>query len=552
MNLLNGLLDRVGLVSEDEVLDILNAASPSPARPLRKMPKWKIVTTAASTAGIAAAVAAIIIFSGNGEKSDSEPVWLQASSPGIIARGNSSLPLPQNESKKESQMPVGQKKIQIVRSVLEKKPSTFEVFDSSKCFAVSQLDYATLQYEYNRLSEKYRHFNLFPAESIFDEYSEQAFEKDMKRKIEFFEQNDYDKSIISDVRLYACVAKRYSESVAGLYRLELNEDELAQLGIHLANDSVYCNIEELIEDINYNICDGNTFAPFLADFGYDTTNLPILQKRKLTIFLNGKTLGSPSNCSCDAAANEIRHDQQKVVPCTASDANGISPVRYDIYYGSNSNSTSGFINSELTQYESKLTMSVSADLPESSSADYSANPVLGKLVPVDLVIDRSHKAKNNSNYSVKKITFWFAPDEKFLSRIPERYRSSLRHELEILKSVENNLVCLEDACRSYSSPDSFFDLCRISSGAISFVNMYPNPCSGRSTVVFKISENRNIKISLHNQNGALIRRIDNLFNKEAGEYEQCIDVHDLESGTYLLAISTGHGEQIVQRLTVVK
>ncbi len=553
INMLNGLMDRVGLVSEDEVLNILNAASHSPARPSRKMPKWKIIAGAASTAGIAAAVAAIVMFSGT-DKTEAPAQIEVATAQTEFATPQTKLPPRDNtEIKKRYRLPGSHKIVQLTKSSIDTNARPSEAYDSSKCQAVSQWDYSTLRNEYTRLSEKYSHFALIPAESIVDEYSSMAFDKEMNRKIEFFEKNDYDQSTINDVRLYACVAKRYSETVAGLYRLELNESELTPLGVHLANDSVYCNIEELISDINYNVCDANSFAPFLAEIGYDTTSLPMLQKRKLTIFLNGKTLNSTGNCSCatDEKSSEIKHDQQKVVPCSANENNGISPVRYDIYYGSNSNTTSGFINSQ-TPNETKLTMSVSDEQSDAAMPDYSANPMLGKLIPVDLVFGKKHKYKNGNSLSVRKITFWYVPDEKFLSRIPERYRSGLRRELEILKSVESNMVCLEDACRSYSSPDSFFDLCRISSGAISFVNLYPNPCSGRSTVVYKTTESRNIRISLHNQNGALVRRIDNVFSEEAGEYEQCIDVHGLESGTYLLAITTGHGEQIVQRLTVVK
>jgi hypothetical protein len=59
-------------------------------------------------------------------------------------------------------------------------------------------------------------------------------------------------------------------------------------------------------------------------------------------------------------------------------------------------------------------------------------------------------------------------------------------------------------------------------------------------------------MTLHNQNGALVKRISNLYNVGEGEFEQCIDMHDLVSGTYLIAIATDRGEQVVQRLTVIK
>ncbi|MCK5742276.1 MAG: T9SS type A sorting domain-containing protein, partial [Chlorobi bacterium] len=81
----------------------------------------------------------------------------------------------------------------------------------------------------------------------------------------------------------------------------------------------------------------------------------------------------------------------------------------------------------------------------------------------------------------------------------------------------------------------------------------PNPVTGSiAKISFKITDKRNLKISIHDISGREIMILaENDFHYE-GEYSIDADLSDLPGGMYLIAITTDKGEQAVSRVIVAR
>lgn len=73
------------------------------------------------------------------------------------------------------------------------------------------------------------------------------------------------------------------------------------------------------------------------------------------------------------------------------------------------------------------------------------------------------------------------------------------------------------------------------------INIYPNPTNGISNIIFNISKNENILITLLDISGRLIETID-LGQKTMGSYTYQIDLSRYQSGIYFLRLKTSNSE----------
>jgi hypothetical protein len=88
------------------------------------------------------------------------------------------------------------------------------------------------------------------------------------------------------------------------------------------------------------------------------------------------------------------------------------------------------------------------------------------------------------------------------------------------------------------------------SGALEYMNVYPNPASGKASIKFLVTQPRKLNISLHDMKGNLLKMIRRDFDEQPGEYEIPLNLEGLASGMYMVAINSGEGEQIVFRFIV--
>jgi hypothetical protein len=80
------------------------------------------------------------------------------------------------------------------------------------------------------------------------------------------------------------------------------------------------------------------------------------------------------------------------------------------------------------------------------------------------------------------------------------------------------------------------------------VNAYPNPSTDLLNVEYSIQNSANVTISLVNMNGQIIRQI-NQGNLISGNHNAQIEVSELASGNYFLAIQAGT-QRIAQRIAI--
>ena len=72
------------------------------------------------------------------------------------------------------------------------------------------------------------------------------------------------------------------------------------------------------------------------------------------------------------------------------------------------------------------------------------------------------------------------------------------------------------------------------------VNVYPNPTNGLTNLVFNLSENDQIQVSLANVNGQQVVLID-AGQKNKGTYSYQIDLSPYPKGIYFLTLATTKG-----------
>lgn len=166
---------------------------------------------------------------------------------------------------------------------------------------------------------------------------------------------------------------------------------------------------------------------------------------------------------------------------------------------------------------------------------FEENKLLSKLIPVHI------KYMEN-----KEAIFWFIPNEEFLKSLPERYSQMVRNELFINDNIENHEVPPELACKGFPNAESIYDICRLSSGSVKILDIFPNPAKEFTTCKFLLTEPRVLKITLHDIEGKLIKEYKNT-SYPAGENEYKLDLTSLKKGFYMLALTTDKGEQVVKR-----
>lgn len=178
--------------------------------------------------------------------------------------------------------------------------------------------------------------------------------------------------------------------------------------------------------------------------------------------------------------------------------------------------------------------------------DVTKYSLLAKLVPIYIRMGAPKSVKQTTPGS--DIILWYYPTPEFLDALPEQIANRLRIELGFTTLVEEGVLHAEELKRRYCGEYNYLDVCRVKDGALSITSVVPNPASERATVKVHVTERRNFTVSLHDMFGNRVAHISNL--QLADSDEIAIDVADKPAGTYLIAITSDKGEQVVERLIV--
>ena len=138
-----------------------------------------------------------------------------------------------------------------------------------------------------------------------------------------------------------------------------------------------------------------------------------------------------------------------------------------------------------------------------------------------------------------------------MEKIPQVYAQRIQNEIDFMKKVESGTASLDDACTALKGEKSYFDLCRLSFGAIKEMFIYPNPIQNyKFTMKINLNANRQIRVELHDILGKFLLNLANYELKEGEETLQISLNSEIKPGIYLISVTTEKGEQVVQKIIV--
>lgn len=167
---------------------------------------------------------------------------------------------------------------------------------------------------------------------------------------------------------------------------------------------------------------------------------------------------------------------------------------------------------------------------------------INKLIPVKVKVPG---AKDRNGNLIKDFSFilWYKPTDLFINELPTSVKNELKPEVAVVNST--NDYCEKS---TIAGKDTYFDIWRSCSGSIENLRTYPNPATNNVNVNFKLGEARQLTISLHDLSGKHIMTFADGMYLPAGETTRSFDITNLESGMYLVVVSSDCGEHAVQRI----
>lgn len=343
--------------------------------------------------------------------------------------------------------------------------------------------------------------------------------------------------------------------IRGLRYIELSDRQLEKLGIHRTGGRYELYAEDIIlyEDNETRQCmaisrndlkmsvslSRNGFREFYAStYGGDTSEPYAVLKHRLaldTFTTSGQVIPYP-------VASSINPEVSPLI------------VTHTYYRkpGDQGRMVATFENPLLLDSSSKFNHQVfemfNVFAPDSviGCRDITKYSLLSKLIPVYIRIGKP-KVPGRKTAGCD-VLLWYYPTPRFLDALPVEIANRLRIELGFTTLVEEGVMHAEELRRRYCGEYNYMDVCRVKDGAVSITSISPNPATDRAVIKVHVTEQRNFSVSLHDMYGNLVAHLSD--RRLADSEEITIDVSDKPAGTYLVAITSDRGEQVVERLIV--
>jgi hypothetical protein len=134
------------------------------------------------------------------------------------------------------------------------------------------------------------------------------------------------------------------------------------------------------------------------------------------------------------------------------------------------------------------------------------------------------------------VILWYEPSEALFSLLPQEIADEIRKECTAIQRHEGAPSC------------KHFESCQIKTGKISTYTIFPNPCENELNLTMNTEEDRNFTISLHDISGHEVKNFGEQVWQAKGEKEYRFSLDGLNSGMYMLLVTSSMGEYIVQRI----
>lgn len=179
------------------------------------------------------------------------------------------------------------------------------------------------------------------------------------------------------------------------------------------------------------------------------------------------------------------------------------------------------------------------------SQAYQNRILMNYLVPVEIKFP--YFKSTDSSYDQISEVLWYLPTKEFVEALPERYRNVLSRELKAIEMIESGKMMPEEACKGLSGEETFFELCKLSSESVKDITVYPNPFNDNGKIKFFLLNDRIVNMTIHDVSGNYIKTLLNWEKLQKGEQIIDFDMNGLQSGIYIINISTDNSERVNKR-----
>ncbi|MGA2296365.1 MAG: T9SS type A sorting domain-containing protein [FCB group bacterium] len=332
------------------------------------------------------------------------------------------------------------------------------------------------------------------------------------------------------------------KSIAGIESLELTREELNNIGIKFENGKYTAMFQQMF-DLD-SIMKKNPKAPIavarnmLKMMGYDSTFTKGIIREKVEVDTAGTKTDAMHYNGWDI------NNPSYTLPLAVTVENySYTFNKYSENYETNHGTIMSWSDSPLLKNK---------NMDEIFSNDNGKlKPQIDRLMPVTIIMG-TKESSDSSKIRYGEISFWFYVKKEFASLLPNRYKEPILNELALIDDIENGDMKLRDACEAIKGEKSYFDLCRMSSGNINNLSVFPNPISGLTiNFKFKLNTASNITIDLYTFNGVYVKTLSSSQINSTGDQIIKLNLCEkLSDGLYLLKISDEKGNQVVQKVIV--
>jgi hypothetical protein len=370
-----------------------------------------------------------------------------------------------------------------------------------------------------------KRYNIKPYESIFEGLGAELNAKELKNEMSkaFLNQKDFcDKAKYNNDEMEAKFRSMIpaSNPIAGIERLILSKEELADIGININNDTIFTTTEDWID---LSLMPQKVQTYIKNDLGYNFKGYALLK----------------ANVKFDKGINskgELIPEPIKYTGWDIKSWSPFSPACISINRKINDYTlfTSQTFQSPWLVDDSSTAYIRSEDLLSQDSTGKFVSK-LSKLIPVHL---SDIKIDDKSDTLSNEIDFWFVANNEFVMKLPERYRDPIMKELDLIKSVENGSLPIENACEILKGATSYFGICSSGNNDVNQIRVFPNPVTkGTATLFFSLKNEQKLKIELFSSDGKFTELIKNFESYTSGSNTVKIDLSKMGSGVYLLSLT---------------
>ena len=154
--------------------------------------------------------------------------------------------------------------------------------------------------------------------------------------------------------------------------------------------------------------------------------------------------------------------------------------------------------------------------------------------------------------NIEKTNFWFYPNERFFSCLPDSISEPMRKEFNYHKKQSGivNEIIIEDFVPNEDPvPCEYFPSFCEGLPGLDRLHLYPNPAEDMINIDVMLSKEKTIDFRVFDLSGRLLLDDHPRRNyKSEGKYTEKMDLSSLTPGLYLLVLTDDEGAKMTKRL----